>query len=152
MNPSMPSPVQPDGAQADDRNPLRSPWRGLVWLLLPSALIGICVVGAMFWRMPTKVAIDAIVSQAQFHTRGEDRQVILERADARSLALSGFKEVRFAPESVWIFNPAKEDIRRNSYPEDGWSRVTLPHGQDLVLNPSGQTSDTAITIQPDKTN
>jgi TIR domain len=147
----LPNPVQSENAPTPGSDSIKSPWRLLAWLLFPTVVIGICVAGAMFWRLPAKIEIDAIVSQAQFHTRGEDQQVVLEKADARSLALSGFKEVRFAPEEVWIFNPAKYDIQRDSYPEDGWHRATLPPGQDLVLYPSDQTSDTAITIQPDKT-
>jgi hypothetical protein len=148
----MPNPIQPNSGQADSGNRTRQRWRGLLWLLLPSLIVGSCAVGSMIWRLPTKVEIDAIVTQAQFHSRGDDRQVVLQKVDVRSLALGGFKEVRLTPAAVWIFNPVKYDIRRNLYPEDGWSRVRLPSGEDLVLTSAGQSSDSAITIEPDKEN
>jgi hypothetical protein len=143
----MPDPVQLEGGQSVSSH--RPRLRELLWLILPTAIAGICAAGATMWRLPTQVEIDTFVSQVQVHSSSKTPQVVTEQVHARSIALSRFKEVRLTPDAVWIFNPLKYGIHQNSYPESGWSRVRLPSDRQLVLTPSGQSSDTTVIIQPD---
>lgn len=121
---------------------------GLFWLLLPTAVILTLVVASMFWRVPARVNVDAMVNQVKLHTIEGDAQVVLAQAEAESLGLSGFQEVRIHPEKVWAANPAKYDSKSGEYPGDAWQKVmNLPPGNELLLT-ALPAEDQLIRILP----
>ena len=133
--------------QLGDKTQARPLWRALSWLLFPSVMLTACAVAAMFWRIPTRVDIQATVSHADFHISGDSKEVILDEVDAQSLALGSFEKIRIDQQSVWIFDPAKYDFENDSYPESGWHRLPIPSDTELILTPTDLTSST-LTIRP----
>jgi hypothetical protein len=117
----------------------------LAWILLPSAVVALLVLGLIRWRVPTAVAIDVSVRRAELRTHGTDPRVLLDSAEVRSVAVRGFEELRLSPEAVWIAHPAKYDLERDTYPDSAWTALSA--GQSLILRPAGSTAAT-VTIRP----
>ena len=117
----------------------------LAWIVLPSAVVALLVLGLMRWRVPTAVEIDVLVRRTELRAHGPDPQVLLDSAEVRSVALRGFEELRLSLAAVWIADPAKYDLDSDSYPDDAWT--VLPAGQSLILRPAGRSAAT-VTIRP----
>ncbi len=117
----------------------------LAWIVLPSAVVALLVLGLIRWRVPAAVEIDVSVRRTELRTHGPDPQVLLDSTEVRSISLRGFEELRLSPAAVWVADPAKYDLERGAYPEDAWT--VLPAGQSLILRPAGGTAAT-VTIRP----
>jgi hypothetical protein len=117
---------------------------GLLWLLLPTALIATLVVISMSYPVPATVEITATVNQLKLQTIAGDAQVLLAQSPVTSLGLTGLQEFRFHPAKLWIANPSKLD-KSNEYPEDAWQEV--PNLSEFVLRDS-PAQDQLISIEP----
>jgi len=126
-------------------SPARARLISLAWIVLPSAVVALLILVLIRWRVPTAVEIDVSVRRAELRAHGPDPQVLLDSAEVRSVSLRGFGEVRLSPAAVWIADPAKYDLERDTYPDDAWT--VLPAGQSLILRPAGGTAAT-LTIRP----
>jgi len=117
----------------------------LAWILLPSAVVALLVLGLIRWRVPTLVEIDVSVRRAELRGEGPDPQVLLDSAEVRSVSLRGFEELRLSPVALWIADPAKYDLARDTYPDSAWTALSA--GQSLILRPAERIAAT-VTIRP----
>ncbi len=108
---------------------------------LPALSIAALILAAAAWLAstprPTTVDIDLPVSGVQFRTP----QLLVDSANLVSLDLRGFTSLRLPDAEASIADPARYDLKSDSYPANAWK--SLPAGE-LVLTPGSPAATLMI--------
>jgi hypothetical protein len=115
------------------------------WLMLLTMAVLGSIVGAMKWPVPADLEVQAQVSRVDLRISGERSQVLLRPTTTRSLAVLGIERAQLSPDAVTVANPAKWNVKDDSFPEDAWT--PLQAAPEFILLPADEKVRADITIR-----
>ncbi len=121
---------------------------GYLWLILPTLLVLMVVLGLMAWRIPTRVQIDLTVDRVEFTVGEVDGgwKNLLGALDFESLTIRNFSRARLVPHSISVADPQQYDFEKDTYPASAWRPVTLAQ-PSVHLTAGDAARHPAVTIR-----
>jgi hypothetical protein len=106
----------------------------------PAIVVAALLVGAMLWRVPTRVQLDLVVDRVKFTVAGNGKTPVLDTLGFSRLTVEKFRSVTFHPLDWAVADPARSD-QEGRPREDAWNALAVSDkvsfsGTDRSLRPS----------------
>ena len=121
----------------------------LWFVILPTALAAVVVIGLTLWSIPARVQVDITTERIEFVVEASPLQgkLMLGPLDVRSVAIEKFAAMTFEPETLEVADPSQYQVETDDFPSTAWKQLPISSSKKVTLATKDPTRHPRVTVE-----
>jgi hypothetical protein len=121
----------------------------LWFVILPTALAAVVVIGLTLWSIPARVQVDITTERIEFvvETTPSQGKPVLGPLDVRSVAIEKFAAMTFGPETLEVADPSQYQVETDDFPSTAWRSLNVTGLTKVTLATKDSTRHPRVTVE-----
>jgi len=121
----------------------------LWFVILPTALAAVVVIGLTLWSIPARVQVDITAERIEFvvETTPSQGKPVLGPLDVRSVAIEKFAAMTFGPETLEVADPSQYQVETDDFPSTAWRSLNVTGLTKVTLATKDSTRHPRVTVE-----